>query len=46
MGHAPWLFLLPYLLQQIPHSDRRLALYLLVLSLVLAVSLVFDLVDV
>jgi hypothetical protein len=46
IGHVFWVFLLPYILLQLPHIDGRLYLYLVTLSTLLTISLVFDAIDI
>ncbi len=46
LGHIFWVFLLPYILLQIPNTDGRFFWYLVALSILLAISLVLDTVDV
>jgi len=45
-GHVLWLVLVPYLLLQLPHVEGGFCGYLVVLSVFLSVSLVFDTADV
>jgi hypothetical protein len=46
MGHAPWIPLLVYVLMEIPTARNTFKGYLVILSVSIAVSLVFDIVDV
>jgi hypothetical protein len=46
LGHVPWIPLLAYLLMQIPTAEAALHIYLLVLSVSIAISLVLDTIDV
>ncbi len=46
IGHVFWIFLLPYILLQIAHVDDEFFLYLVTLSALLTISLVFDAIDV
>ncbi len=46
IGHVFWIFLLPYILLQLVHVDGRFFLYLVTLSVLLTISLVFDAIDV
>ena len=46
IGHVFWLFLLPYILLQLPHADSKFFLYLVTLSVFLIASLVLDTIDV
>lgn len=46
LGHVPWIPLLAYLLMQIPTAEAALQIYLLVLSVSIAISLMFDTIDV
>jgi len=46
LGHFPWIPLLVYLLTQIPSFAGVFKSYLLVLSISIAISLVFDIIDV
>jgi hypothetical protein len=46
IGHIFWIILLPYILLQVAHTDGAFFLYLVMLSVVLTVSLVFDAIDV
>jgi hypothetical protein len=46
IGHVFWIFLLPYILLQIVHVDDEFFLYLVILSALLTISLVFDAIDV
>jgi hypothetical protein len=46
IGHVFWVFLLPYILLQLPNIDGRFYLYLVTLSALLTISLVFDAIDV
>lgn len=46
IGHIFWVILLPYILLQVAHTDGVFFLYLVVLSVFLTVSLVFDAIDV
>ncbi len=46
LGHVLWVFLLPYVLLQLPHVDGRFFQYLVVLSMFLTISLAFDIIDV
>ena len=45
-GHVFWIFLLPYILLELPQAHELFFLYLAVLSVFIAISLVFDIVDV
>ena len=45
IGHIFWLFLLPYILLHIGRVDASFSLYLGILAVFLAISLVFDVVD-
>ena len=45
-GHVLWIFLLPYILLELPRVDEHFSLYLSALSVLIAISLVFDIVDV
>ena len=46
MGHVFWIFLLPYILLQLVHVEGIFFLYLIILSVFLMISLVFDAIDV
>ena len=46
MGHVYWIFLLPYILQQLVHVEGIFFMYLVILSAFLTISLVFDTIDV
>lgn len=46
LGHSPWIPVLVYLLTQIPTAEATFKHYLLVLSVSIAISLVFDTIDV
>jgi hypothetical protein len=46
IGHVFWIFLLPYILLQIVHVDGEFFVYLVTLSVLLIISLVFDAIDV
>jgi hypothetical protein len=46
IGHVLWLLLLPYILLQILDVDGTFFVYLVALSILLTVSLVFDVTDV
>ena len=46
IGHALWLFLLPGILLQLNHIDGPFFGYLVTLSILLSISLSFDVVDV
>ena len=46
IGHVFWIFLLPYILLQLAHTDGLFFLYLVTLSVLLIVSLVLDVIDV
>ena len=46
IGHVFWIFLLPYILLQLVHVDGKFFLYLVTLSVLLTISLVFDAIDV
>ncbi len=46
IGHIFWLFLLPYILLHLGRVDASFSLYLGILAVFLAISLVFDVVDV
>ncbi len=46
IGHVFWVFLLPYILLQFVHVDGKFFLYLVTLSVLLTISLVFDAIDV
>ncbi len=46
IGHIFWVILLPYILLQVAHTDGAFFVYLVVLSVILTVSLVFDAIDV
>ena len=46
LGHVLWLFLLPYILFHLGQADGSFSLYLRILAVFLAISLVFDVVDV
>jgi hypothetical protein len=46
LGHIPWIPLLVYVLTQIPTAEPAFKRYLLVLSVSIAISLVFDTIDV
>jgi len=46
IGHGFWLLLLPYILLQLEHAEHGFFQYLVMLSVLLAVSLFFDVIDV
>ena len=46
MGHVPWLPLLVYVLTEIPTAKNTFKSYLVILATSIAISLVFDIVDV
>jgi len=46
IGHFFWVFLLPYMLLQLAYIEGTFFIYVAVLSVLLAVSLVFDVIDV
>jgi hypothetical protein len=46
MGHVPWIPLLAYVLMEIPAAKDPFRGYLIILSISIAISLVFDIVDV
>jgi hypothetical protein len=46
IGHVLWIVLLPFILLQLVHIDGAFLLYLVTLSIFLAISLVFDVIDV
>jgi len=46
LGHILWIPLLAYVLMQLPASEASFKIYLAVLSVSIAISLVFDIVDV
>lgn len=46
MGHVPWIPLIAYLLMEIPTARGTFKSYLIVLSIAIAISLVFDARDV
>jgi hypothetical protein len=46
LGHVLWIFLLPYILLQLAHTDGTFFLYLVTLSIFLTISLMFDVIDV
>ena len=46
IGHVFWIFLLPYILLQLAHTDGLFFLYLVTLLVLLIVSLVLDVIDV
>jgi hypothetical protein len=46
MGHIPWIPLLVYVLMEIPTARDTFKSYLIILSISIVVSLVFDIVDV
>ena len=46
LGHFPWIPLLAYVVTQIPAAEASFKRYLLVLSVSMAISLVFDTIDV
>ena len=46
LGHIPWIPVLVYLLVQIPTAEATFKSYLLVLSVSISISLVFDTIDV
>lgn len=46
IGHVFWLFLVPYILLQLPHTAGIFFAYLVVLSAILSISLVLDAIDV
>ena len=45
MGHIPWIPLLVYVLMEIPNARDGFKVYLIVLSIFIVISLVFDIVD-
>ena len=45
LGHVPWVPLLAYIVVQIPSSEVSFKRYLMILSVSIAISLVFDTVD-
>ena len=46
LGHVFWVFLLSYIILQLPHADGGLLWYLVALSILLTISLVLDTIDV
>jgi hypothetical protein len=46
LGHVPWIPLLLYMLAQLPTADGAFKSYLIILSICLVISLVFDVIDV
>ncbi len=46
MGHIPWIPLLVYVLMEIPTARDTFKSYLIILSISIVISLVFDIVDV
>jgi len=46
LGHLPWIPLLIYMLSQLPTADGVFRSYLIILSLCIAISLIFDVIDV
>jgi hypothetical protein len=46
LGHVPWIPLLAYVLTQIPTAEAAFQIYLVVLSVSIVISLVFDMIDV
>jgi hypothetical protein len=46
LGHILWIPLLAYVLMQLPANEASFKIYLAVLSVSIAISLVFDIVDV
>ena len=46
VGHVFWVVLFPYILLQIGHADGGFFVYLVTLSVLLSISLVFDALDV
>ena len=46
IGHVFWVFLVPYILLQLPHTDGIFFAYLVTLSALLTISLVLDSTDV
>jgi len=46
IGHIFWIVLLPYILLELVHVDAGFFLYLVILSVFLTASLVFDAIDV
>ena len=46
LGHVLWVFLLPYMVIHLDDADGSFSAYLVVLSILIAVSLVFDSLDV
>lgn len=46
LGHIPWIPMLAYALTQIPTAEAAFKSYLLVLSVSIAISLMFDTIDV
>jgi hypothetical protein len=46
LGHVFWILLLPYVVIHLGQVDRGFSLYLVVLSILITVALVFDVLDV
>ena len=46
LGHVLWIFLLPYIVVRLDDVDAGFSAYLVVLAILIAVSLVFDVLDV
>ena len=46
LGHILWVPLLAYILMQLPNIEASFNIYLIVLSVSIAISLAFDIVDV
>jgi hypothetical protein len=46
LGHIPWIPLLIYMLSQLPNANGAFRSYLIILSICIAISLVFDVIDV
>jgi hypothetical protein len=46
MGHVFWIFLVPYMVLQLPQEDGSFYAYLVALSVMLTISLAFDVADV
>ena len=46
IGHVFWVFLVPYILLELPHTAGIFFTYLVVLSAILSLSLVLDAIDV
>jgi len=46
IGHVFWVFLVPYILLQLPHTAGIFFAYLVTLSAILSISLVLDAIDV